>query len=363
MNLLISAYACEPNKGSEPEVGWRWVVDLSKKYERVTVVTRKNNRPSIEDGLKSVSLPNVQFLYFDLSFLFLKFKKVPVIGTYLYAYLWEMMLPFFICKHFKFKSFDFSQRVTFVSYKFPSMLWLFSKKFILGPIAGGERYPIKLITLFSLKGKISEVIRFLLQRAVFLDPFILLTLWKADEIIAVTSETRSILPQMYRSKVQIEPAISVQVEDFKNVTEPATIENGFKFLFVGRLLEWKGLGLLIKALGAYRSEDYVLDVVGEGDATFFKKIASKAGANVRFHGAVERSELSRYYISANLFVFPSLHDSGGMVVLEAKEFGLPVIVTSYGGPKYFVGDLDHIVSGKTEVELIANLREKIDLYL
>ena len=52
MRILLSAYACEPNKGSEPEVGWKWAITLSKKGNEVYVITRKNNKNNIENFLK-----------------------------------------------------------------------------------------------------------------------------------------------------------------------------------------------------------------------------------------------------------------------------------------------------------------------
>ena len=43
MKILVSAYACEPNKGSEPGVGWNFVKELAKKHNTI-VLTRKNNK-------------------------------------------------------------------------------------------------------------------------------------------------------------------------------------------------------------------------------------------------------------------------------------------------------------------------------
>ena len=50
LKVLISAYACEPNKGSEPEVGWQWALQMAR-YHDVTVLTRSNNRAGIEKEL------------------------------------------------------------------------------------------------------------------------------------------------------------------------------------------------------------------------------------------------------------------------------------------------------------------------
>ena len=52
LSILISAYACEPNKGSEPEVGWQWATNLSNLGHNVYVVTRRNNKQNIENSFK-----------------------------------------------------------------------------------------------------------------------------------------------------------------------------------------------------------------------------------------------------------------------------------------------------------------------
>lgn len=51
MKILLSAYACEPNKGSEPGVGWGWATELAK-HHQVWVLTRDNNQPVIEEYLR-----------------------------------------------------------------------------------------------------------------------------------------------------------------------------------------------------------------------------------------------------------------------------------------------------------------------
>jgi short-subunit dehydrogenase len=45
MRILLSAYACEPGRGSEPGVGWHWATELARLGHEVAVITRSNNRP------------------------------------------------------------------------------------------------------------------------------------------------------------------------------------------------------------------------------------------------------------------------------------------------------------------------------
>ena len=62
MKVLLSAYACEPNKGSEPGVGWNWAIEIARLGHKVWVLTRANNQPSIDS--KYLSLPEKNNLRF-----------------------------------------------------------------------------------------------------------------------------------------------------------------------------------------------------------------------------------------------------------------------------------------------------------
>ena len=70
-NILIVAYACEPNKTSEPGVGWNFSKELSK-YTKVTVLTRLNNKIHIDN----YSCSNMTFIYYDLPLFFLFLKNL-----------------------------------------------------------------------------------------------------------------------------------------------------------------------------------------------------------------------------------------------------------------------------------------------
>jgi len=360
MKLLISAYACEPNKGSEPEVGWRYALKSSKLFDEVIVVTRANNKDAIENEVECLNIFNLKFIYFDLPDWLKRVKKY--IGVQLYAYLWECFLFFFLKKNYCKAEFDVVQRVTFVSYRFPSFIWYFGKKFIFGPIAGGERYPLNFLKVLTIKAALKEILRGVVQRMAVFDPLVRLTLSKADEIIAVTEETKTILPRVHWHKTRVEPAISIDINDFEIKSEVKAKSQGvINLLYIGRLLEWKGLMLTLMTLNRLDSKlNYVFNIVGDGpDLKVFEKYVAKHKLNVNFFSSVKRSELSSFYTSHDAFVFPSLHDSGGMVVLEAKAHGLKVITSSFGGPKQFLENADTLIKSTSVNEFIEELSEAI----
>lgn len=362
MKIIISAYACEPHKGSEPEVGWRWSLEAANKYTKVVVLTRKNNRKSVEKEVKILKIDNIEFQYFDLP-KWLSFWKKGGRGIQLYAYLWEVFSFFYLLKFYKKDEFDVAQRVTFVSYRFPSFLWYFGKKFTLGPVAGGEHFPLLFLKIFSFKGKLKELLRIIAQRVALIDPLVLLTLYKANEIIAVTAETRVILPNFAQKKTIVKPAISIDKNDFKQVEVPRQDRknhDAIKLLYVGRLLEWKGLMLVLKVLSNLPKNDYEFNIIGSGvDRDRLSEFSDTNNLTVNFLGQKNRDELGKYCSSHDLFVFPSLHDSGGMVVLEAKAHDLPCVVSGFGGPKQFVDENDVIIDARSPDEFVTKLTNVI----
>ncbi|MBW3533818.1 MAG: glycosyltransferase [Gemmatimonadetes bacterium] len=113
-----------------------------------------------------------------------------------------------------------------------------------------------------------------------------------------------------------------------------------RLLYVGRIdYGQKNLGVLeevVRRVGD-RAE---LWVVGDGDDLPLMRERLAAGVDagcVRFTGRVDdRDRLMRLYLDADVFVFPSLFDTLGQVVLEAQRAGLPVVVRDRGGPPELV---------------------------
>lgn len=103
------------------------------------------------------------------------------------------------------------------------------------------------------------------------------------------------------------------------------------FLFVGRISEEKNIDFLLKVLKIIlnKRKDVVLMLVGE-ETNFTKKIKEKAESLkvrdfVRFIGSVPHQKMPDYYQSSDVFLFSSLTETQGIVVLEAMASGLPIV--------------------------------------
>jgi glycosyltransferase involved in cell wall biosynthesis len=111
---------------------------------------------------------------------------------------------------------------------------------------------------------------------------------------------------------------------------------GVTFVYVGRLWAGKGLTYLLEAFGGLQTRDVgevSLLLVGDGlDEDELRARARALGLrNVVFSGFQSDDVLPRLYAASDVFVFPTLGDPFGMVVLEAMACGLPVVSTTAAG--------------------------------
>lgn len=99
------------------------------------------------------------------------------------------------------------------------------------------------------------------------------------------------------------------------------------FIFVGRLIPVKNIGLLVKVFNSL--SHLHLTIVGFGQLE--QELKSIANSNISFTGAIDNELLHNIYIQHDVFILPSKSESWGLVVEEALNNGLPVIVSNHVG--------------------------------
>lgn len=130
LNVLLSAYACEPGKGSEPGIGWRWARNLADSGHKVWVLTRANNRPAIELALAAQPLHGVEFAYYDLPRWACWWKRGGR-GVHLYYYLWQWGAYKTARRLQRKQRFDLVHHITFGVFRQPSFMAFLDAPFIL----------------------------------------------------------------------------------------------------------------------------------------------------------------------------------------------------------------------------------------
>ena len=131
-----------------------------------------------------------------------------------------------------------------------------------------------------------------------------------------------------------------------------------EFIFVGRLIDWKALDIILEAMRRLKGQLPVsLEIIGDGPMReSWQALASQMGLSsvVRFSGWLSQEACAARLRQADVFVLPSLFECGGAVVLEAMAMGLPVIATAWGGPvDYLDSSCGILVNPDSRESLIA----------
>lgn len=132
-----------------------------------------------------------------------------------------------------------------------------------------------------------------------------------------------------------------------------------RILFVGFLVEVKGLGYLLDAVKIIRerNKDIKLEIVGVGPLEkSLKEIVGKLGIeeNVTFHGFRPREEIAGFINETDIVVLPSVYETFGIVLIEAMATGRPVVATRCGGPEDIVTEETGILVPPRDSVALAN---------
>lgn len=361
--ILLSAYACEPGKGSEAEVGWMWATELEAAGHEVWVITREANRGAIESVPTPRSKPGLHFVYYDLPRWMRKWKHGGR-GVHWYYALWQWGAYRLARRLVNTLQFDCVQHVTFVGLRAPSFMGRLGLPFVLGPVSGGECVPPLLRKEFSNSARLREAVRDAANRLVKADPTMREGFRCADRILVATAESRALVPRAFQEKCEVQLGIGLSREYLGWTGLRHKSRDGeLRLLYAGRLLEWKGVDLALRALRELKDHGVpaAFTIVGAGPAErSLKTLAAELDVSdaVRWVPWVPQADLHEHYYEHDVLLFPSLRDSGGMVVLEALAHGLPVVCTDLGGPGAIVNErCGRVVAtaGLTSAETVAEL--------
>lgn len=341
--ILTTAYALNPYKGSEDGTAWNLVGQIAR-YNKVIVITRKNNAPSIKkyliDNKDLIQNSNAQFFYFDLPY-WMRFWKKGERGAMLYFYLWQLFMPLFIYRSGL--KFDIAHNLNFHNDWTPTFLWVHGKPLVWGPIGHHPRIPDEyLLKPYGRKEQIKGKVLWLVKNIFWkLDPFLAIALKKSDRILCINSAVEKIHAIQSSKAVRMPAVGSVYCKQ----NQPIPTSGKFIILSVGRLVPMKGFDITIRAfhkfyqnLSDHQKTKVELRIVGKGPLyDSIESDISRFGLenSVVLCKWVEKEKMDEIYKNASVFFFPS-HEGAGMVVPEALSHGLPVVCFDNEGPGEFI---------------------------
>lgn len=336
MRVLISAYSCKPEEGSEPGVGWNWARQTGRFHE-VWVITRANNRAPIEESLAKEPLPSVHWVYFDFPG-WARFWKRGRTGVHVYYYLWQIGVYFVAKRLHSQVKFELTHHVTLGGLWFPCFLSLLPVPFVWGPVGAGRPAAKAFWKEFSLRGLVNEWLRVVTLFLTRLDPVRAATEDRASSILAVSTTTAREVKPRNRHKITLFSQVGFDSRDFDESDGSNSCDSRpFTVLSVGRLVHWKGFSLAIKAFAlfheAFPNSQHV--IVGDGpEKTKLTELANslRLSGCVHFISTLSRQDYLLRVRHSDMLLYPSLHEPGAFVIVEAMATGKPVVCLDLGEP-------------------------------
>ena len=365
MKLLISAYACAPNRGSEHSCGWNWTSEVTRLGHEATVLASPAHRTAILAATQQdPALQRIRWLFPEVASWPLQQGKEPG-WERTYNLLWQREALRVAQALHREQPFDLVHHLTWAGVRAPTFLGTLGVPLIIGPVGGGETSPSKLRDRFPLRGRVLEGVRDLSNATLELNPIVRQGLRSAGVIFARTADTKNLLSPPLRAKTYVQMELGVTQAQ---IGAPRPLRDApRKLLYAGRLLYWKGVHIAVEAMSRLVAHipNAHLTIVGNGpeEPRLKSEIAERnLQANITLASWMPQEQFLRLYDTHDVFVFPSLHDSAGWVVLELICRGLPVVCLNLGGPKEIVTPESGIIVDTTGLDtsgVASNLAEEL----
>lgn len=135
-------------------------------------------------------------------------------------------------------------------------------------------------------------------------------------------------------------------------------------VFVSRLDEFKGGLRTLKAFHQIQKKypDYTLTIVGEGEESLIIQqyiSQNNLAGKVVLKGTLTKAQIAEVFHNSSFMVFPSRHETFGLVVAEALSCGVPVICTNQTAPREFINEKNGILVQPDDVNEIAIAMEQM----
>jgi glycosyltransferase involved in cell wall biosynthesis len=338
--ILLSAYAVDPNAGSEEMVGWQRTIQAARYCDVWVLCEPDISRAGIEGYIEENGpIPGLEVVYVPKTSLIRALERVP--GLFYLAYnLWHRRAYGRAVGLHDDIDFDIAHQVNYCGYREPSYLWRLDTKFVWGPVGGTQNFPIRLVRAAGVAGGLREVVRSALNtitlrfsRRVRLAARNAHALWAANHTVA-----NDLQRALRHSEIPVMLEIGASA-----VADPAPrsqLSGPLRILWAGEFRAFKALPVLLDALSMLpKHVDFELIVLGDGPERHrWQGHAKKLGLDscIRWPGWVPHREMVDYYRTADLFAFTSLRDTSGSVVLEALAMGVPVVAPDHQGAGYMV---------------------------
>jgi glycosyltransferase involved in cell wall biosynthesis len=323
--LLISL--CDGEDVGEAWIGYQWALRLAARHDVTLLTYRKRGHTPA-----SRQLPGLRVI---------EWTDPPGIGRAerLNSTLKPGYIPFYVHARRWTRQFledgghfDLAYQPVPVAMRYPSPIVGLGIPYVIGPVGGSllspDRFDSDEDTAPWYVG-LRKLDRIRIRR----DPMLRRSFERASCVLGIAPYVKDFLSDVALRR--FETMSDAGIDSVPEPVDRSERQGVVRLLYVGRVIRTKGVRDAIGALGLVRNLPVVFDIVGDGfDRPRCEALAAELGLGdrVRFHGRLPREQIDAFYQSADIFVFPSYREPGGIVIFEAMAYGLPLIVSDIGGP-------------------------------
>ena len=231
---------------------------------------------------------------------------------------------------------------------------------VIGPMNGGMEYPPGFLAAL---GHVDRIAHFVAKRGADFLNILIRGKRRAALLLYANERTRLALPRsVSKVPMQLLAENGVDLALWRSAWSDGAIDQRTDFLFVGRLVELKGVHYLLRAFALISTNVTAsVTIVGDGpERGPLEKLCASLGITdrVRFIGFLPQQEVPPLMKRALALILPSLSDCGGAVVLEAMAAQVAVIATAWGGPlDYLTSESGILVEPANDESFVRGLAE------
>lgn len=337
--LLLMAYECNPTKGSEAYVGWGRVLQAVREFE-IDVICSQESYAAVQQHLKTHPMAGARFFTPKRAPMFSLLRRIPRLFAYNYvAYQQWQRLAFRLARRLHAeRPYALVHQVNVCTFREPGYTWTLGIPYIWGPVGGTQDFPRSFLHALPAVERFKEASRTRANRIALKKPRVRAAARAAAVLLAANSTNQRDFERAFGRPVELllETGLyAVEQPDREKFATGGPLE----ILWSGEFTTRKALPLLLRALASLSATvDFRLSVLGKGPLERrWKALTAELGLadRVEFLGHLPLAEATARLHRAHLFVFTSLRDTSGNVVLEALAHGVPVVCFDHQG----VGDI------------------------
>lgn len=346
INVLVNAYAVSPNWGSEPGMGWNWVVNLAN-YCNVYVITEGEWSNEIEDSLKNLpQRNNIKFYYIPLS---CKIRRMcwnqGDWRFYWYYRKWQKLAYAKAKEIISSTQIDAIHQLNMIGFREPGYLWKIKNiPYVWGPVGGMGDIPIAYLKGAGWKQNIFCRIKNLISNVQIKYSIRVKAAVNRGIMIAATREVQDKVRKIYCKDIPLINETGCYPKNVDTKKNPNHTDK-LNILWVGKFDFRKQFNIALEAVRRLPKDiNWKLDVISPFSSEIQKeKIVTQItkmgiGDQVFLHGRMPNKKVHEMMRASDLFLFTSIMEGTPHVVLEALQNSLPVICIDTCGQGDVVND-------------------------